>query len=676
MLSPTFTRRNPLAAAITLAMLGGGFAHATHAADATPTFDLGRVEIAGPAGAPPIGTADVIDAATIAAFDRQTVGEALTLTPGINLGKHGQRNEQIVYVRGFDTRQVQLFIDGIPVYVPYDGNVDLGRFTSFDLARIDVSKGFSAMAYGSNTLGGAINLVSRRPVRALEGEVGTGVDLAGGDVNRSQVHANLGSNQGLWYWQAGAAYVNQDWTVLPTGYKPPKGDDGGKRDNGRSRDRKVNLKLGLTPNATDEYALSFIDQHGEKGDPPYAGRVATPAYWRWPYWDKTSVYLNTSTVLGINTVKVRAYHDKFKNSLFTYDDATYTTQKKASSFKSYYDDYSNGAALQDDIAVLPGNKLSLAAQWKEDVHREHNAGEPTRWFKDRTTSLTVEDSQAITSTLTAVVGVGRDNRRSIQAEDYNSTTKAVSDFPRIDDSATNGQVGAFWSLGDAGRLHATVARKSRFPTIKDRYSYRLGQAVPNPALDPERATHYELGWDGRIGATDLGASVFHSDVTDLIQNVVFASNACPNYARKGFCQQAQNVGRARIDGIELSADWRNALIDLGGNVTALARRNRSDPTVKLTDVPRERAFGWARWHATPVLDVTATVDAQSYAYSSSDGAQVANGFAVAGLKAGWNLEGGVLIEAGVRNLFDRYYAYAEGYPEAGRTAFVQGRVRF
>ncbi|MGZ8220275.1 MAG: TonB-dependent receptor plug domain-containing protein, partial [Methylobacter sp.] len=45
----------------------------------------------------------------------------------------GARNERLIYIRGFNSRQVPLFMDGIPVYVPYDGNVDLNRFSTFDI---------------------------------------------------------------------------------------------------------------------------------------------------------------------------------------------------------------------------------------------------------------------------------------------------------------------------------------------------------------------------------------------------------------------------------------------------------------------------------------------------------------------------------------------------------------
>lgn len=62
------------------------------------------------------------------------------LLPGIHIANIGARNESVVWVRGFDLRQVPVFVDGIPVYVPFDGYVDMGRFTTFDLAEIQVAK--------------------------------------------------------------------------------------------------------------------------------------------------------------------------------------------------------------------------------------------------------------------------------------------------------------------------------------------------------------------------------------------------------------------------------------------------------------------------------------------------------------------------------------------------------
>ena len=86
----------------------------------------------------------------------------------------GARNEYNLLVRGFNARRVPVFMDGIPVYVPYDGEMDLGRFTTFDLSRIDISKGASSVLYGANTMGGAINLISKKPTKPFEGSIGYG----------------------------------------------------------------------------------------------------------------------------------------------------------------------------------------------------------------------------------------------------------------------------------------------------------------------------------------------------------------------------------------------------------------------------------------------------------------------------------------------------------------------
>ena len=651
------------------ALLGALFAAGPVMAADNQVFSLGEITVsAGPQGAGTLGST-AIDTEEIRQNDRNTVGEALDLLPGVNLSKQGQRNEQMVWVRGFNLRQVPVFVDGIPIYVPYDGYVDLGRFTTFDLSRIEVSKGFSSALYGANTLGGAINLVSRRPSKVFEGEVGGGLTFG---THGQQTYTNLGTNQGTWYLQVGASYANQDYTRLPDSFKPVKAEDGGHRDNSASHDSKISLKLGLTPNATDEYAINYITQHGVKNDPPYAGSAAnvSPAYWRWPYWDKESLYFLSSTRLGEHTLKLRAYHDTFKNSLFAFDDASYGSMKKPSSFESWYDDYTDGFSVQGDFRLSAANLLRTSYNFKTDVHRENNAGEPVRNFKDRTQSLALEDSHALTSRLSLATGLSLEQRESLEAQDYNSSTKKVSDFVRANNAATNGQVGLSYLLSNSDTVHASIARKSRFPTIKDRYSYKMGQALPNPDLKTEQATHYEIGYSRKLGANWLlESNLFHSNITNLIQSATLAAR-CGASA----CTQSQNVGEATAEGLELGLQGSAGAWDMGANYTYLKRVNRSDPGVFLTDTPRQKLFASAVWHAAPALDVTGSVESYAQRYSSTDGKQVAPGFAVANLKAGYRLKGGTLLEVGVRNMFDRLYSYVEGYPEPGQTYFFQFRM--
>lgn len=642
-----------------------------HGAAWGQVFTLGEIRVTASPLTPASPGSTVLESEDIRQQDRDTVGSALNMAAGISLNKVGARNEEMVYVRGFDLRQVPVYMDGIPVYVPYDGYVDLGRFTTYDLSRIEVAKGFASLTYGPNTLGGAINLVSRRPTKQFEGDIGAGLSFTDDGKNYGyRSYVNLGSNQGNWYFQGGYSQLSEDYFPMADGYGRTVAEDGGERNNSYRRDSKLNLKLGFTPNASDEYAIGLVSQKGVKGTPPYAGSVAgvTPRYWRWPYWDKDSIYALSSTRLGDHVLKLRLYHDTYRNSLFAYDDATYTKQVKNSSFRSSYDDYTNGLSAEMDFALASSNRLKVAYHFKQDVHREiAKAGEPERNFKDRTQSLAFEDSHAFSPRLSLVTGISFERRESQEAEDYNSTTKVMSDFKRKDNSAINGQAGLFYGVGDSGKLRLTLARKSRFPTIKDRYSYRLGTAIPNEGLKMERADHLEAGYGDRLGSNwQYDLALFRSNITDMIQAVTIAPSACTTAP----CTQMQNVGKVRSQGLEVSLRGQVGNWDLNTAYTYLDRDNRSDSTVFLTDTPRHKLFSSAAWNSGPWSSV-ASAELASSRYSSSDGKQVARGFGIANLKGGYRFSNGLLLEAGVRNLFDRLYAYAEGFPEAGRTYFLQ-----
>ncbi|WP_198520197.1 TonB-dependent siderophore receptor [Flavobacterium sp. 5] len=302
-------------------------------------FNLGEVLITTKNTA---DTLNRINKKTMESQNKMDVSRALNLLPGITLTVSGPRNESMVSVRGFDLRQVPVYMDGIPVYVPYDGYVDLARFTTFDLSAIDVSKGFSSIIYGPNSLGGAINLVSRKPTKKFEFDGSLGLI----DTDGQKSNLNIGSNLGKFYVQGGFSYLNRKSYQMSEDFVPMKNEDGGKRDNSYRTDQKISVKVGWTPSKNSEYALGYINQQGEKGNPVYAGSdtqnslLAKPRYWQWPTWDKESVYFISNTHLNEkNSFKTRLYYDKFKNLLISYDDANYTTITKPYAFQSFYDDY-------------------------------------------------------------------------------------------------------------------------------------------------------------------------------------------------------------------------------------------------------------------------------------------------------------------------------------------------
>lgn len=588
------------------------------------------------------------------------MSEAVRLLPGVSLSRVGARNEEMIYLRGFDSRQVPVYVDGVPLYVPYDGYVDFSRFTTFDLAEIRVAKADASLLYGPNTLGGAINLVTRKPARPFEGDARLG--LGAGQMRKAAV--NLGGNQGAWYYQLGASYLDADGFPLPKGFKDYKRqptDTGSRRENAYRTDQRLSFKLGLTPNATDEYALGYVRQEGEKGNPVYAGTSAqrnAVRYWRWPYWDKDSVYFLSTTRIGAdNVLKTRLYHDSYKNGLDIYGDASYGGHDPTSA----YQDTSKGATFEWANYSLRRHELRLAAHYKVDEHDD--AGQ---FYRDVTTSLVAEDSIALGERWRLNLGVSHEKRDARQ----------VYYWPKGSANATNGLARLSYALTPQGdEVYAIISHKTRFPTIKDRYSARMGRALPNPDLKPESANHFELGVSARPWAGGTGqAAVFYSRVRDQIQTVVVSSGACGGST----CDQAQNVGRTRSLGLELSlAQQLAAQWSANASYTYLSRATLSDRRVMLLDTPRHRLFAAVNWQASALWELRATLEAEQGRRVSLDSAyRQLGGFGTTGFKAIYRPAKGVAVDFGVNNLADKWYELADGHPMPGRFWYVNGSYRF
>lgn len=639
-------------------------------------FQLGVIEINGESGRHQPSDED------IARHNRNDVASALNLLPGVSVQNLGARNERLIFIRGFNSRQVPLFMDGIPVYVPYDGNVDLNRFTTFDIAQIDVSKGNASVLYGPNTLGGSINLVSRRPTKELEAnlKLGTGMDSAF-DTNYYQTALNLGSNQGWGYIQGGFSYLDRQFWRLSDDFSPTAIEDGGIRENSGNTDYKGSIKLGLTPNDSDEYAVGYNIQKGRKDTSPYAGddKTASVRYWRWPYWDKESVFFLSRTQFAeAHTVKLRAYHDTFKNSLRSFDDARYGSMSKPYAFDSRYDDYSFGAGFEYGTTWIDDHEIKLGFNYKQDVHREiGDSDQPWQRFADEYYSYAIEDSYTPTDALRFVLGASYDQQKRLQAQDLVKNQIAPFQLGGTKD-AYNIQGSAFYELFEDFTLHASLAHKTRFPTIKDRYSYRFGSALPNPGLQAEKTLNYELGLDGKaFDALDYGAAVFFNQIDNTIETVTLPKNSCSRPP----CFQLQNIGEQENLGIELYATaeinerWR-----LHFNYTWLDRNNITFPDIKPLDTIKHKVFAYIEYQPFRYLRLLASAEYNAKRFSNTPGTQTAYEtvpeFVIANLKASFPLQQNFSAEFGVNNVADQDYAYATGFPEPGRNYFANLNLRY
>lgn len=688
---------------------------APNAANPTGTFELGELsavlsEIAIAGGRSWDGryrsalSESVVTAKDVYTFNKNTLDDALTVVPGVSAANTGgSRNERLVFVRGFDRFQVPLSIDGIRVYLPADNRLDFGRFLTPDLAEIQVQKGFVSVLNGPGGMGGAINLVTRKPTREAEAEFRTGVDVGNrGALSAFNGFGVVGTRQENYYLQASGTVRDSDGWFLSQGFRPipigggPAIEDGGRRDFSAVSDYRVNLKAGITPNATDEYSLSYTKQAGVKGAPystfePVRGITPTPlprgtAYqrdWRWPYWDLDSLYFLSRTAIGNDSYLLsRAYYNTFNNLLSAFDDSTFSSQRQPRSFNSFYDDYAYGGSLEFGTDLIPFNTFKAAAHYRRDSHAERQISapglsasvlEPNQENVEDTYSLAVENNFHATDRLDLVVGVSYDRNALRKAQDFNATTRALFAYPLGGSDAFNGQAAAIYRTSETGRVHASVSSRTRFPNLFERFSTRFGDAQPNPDLKAERATNYEVGWSELLFDTlRVTPALFYSDIENAIQSVSIGNNRIQN----------QNVGTGRYYGYEVATELTlSPAFFVGANYTYLLRELNDPlrPALKPIGTPRHQAFVYATWQATPALSVTPSVEMASGRFST-DRLENAffrtGGYVLLNLQAQYAFDAHMTAALGVRNLLDTNYSLAYGFPEFGRTVFANVRLTF
>lgn len=300
-----------------------------------------------------LGQLDLIGGSTITneamwVYNKQSLDQAVNILPGVSTSNSGNsRNERDIFVRGFDRFRVPLYQDGVRIYLPYDNRLDFNRFLTDDLAEIQVQKGYVSVLNGPGGMGGAINLVSRKPTKAVELEGRSGAvfngDLDG--LNQWSSYAFAGTRQNMWYAQLSGNIVDRDAFNLSKDFTPADSsvpgfqadfpyEDGGDRDHSDFHDWRINTKVGFTPNRTDEYVVNYTNQQGEKGAPLHTERQAVQGYflgnnrrfWDWPEWNTSSLSWLSKTQLGsASYIKTNAYYNTFDNTTRFFADPTAPT---------------------------------------------------------------------------------------------------------------------------------------------------------------------------------------------------------------------------------------------------------------------------------------------------------------------------------------------------------------
>ena len=677
-----------------------------HAQDSTPVgdegiFDLGQIIVTAPTAANAPITSQGASSEAIYLFNRNTLDEAASLIPGVVAANSGgSRNERLIFVRGFDRFQVPLSIDGIRVYLPADNRLDYGRFLTPDIAEIQVAKGYVSVLDGPGALGGAINLVTRKPAKAFEAEVRGTLNLGRDvDYNGYTVFGTVGTRQDNWYAQASFARNFQDHWDMPGGFKPTANEDGGKRDFSRTEDWRVNAKIGFTPNATDEYAINYTRQEGSKNAPLHLTDTSNVSLrnWAWPYWNIENIYfLSTTALSDTATLKTRAYYNSLDNLLRSFDNRSQTTQILGRAFDSPYDDNAYGGSAELAVNLTPADSFSLAFHYRRDEHKEAqtsrpglstSAPEPVQTSAERTWSIASENRLSLTPALSLTVGASYDWRDLDAAEEFGvplgqAGANRLYNYPLRNADAWNAQGRLDWWDEDGTSAHLIISSRARFPTLFERFSSQFGTAQANPDLKPERATNIELSGAKQLGPVRASASIFYSRLSDALVSVRTPANL----------NRRENYGSADYYGGEISLDARiAATLDVGVNYSFIHRSFDvgTPPTgglirpFRLTDVPDHKGIAYVNWHPIEGLAILPSVEFASKRTTVTPAS--ANGltpvyydtgsYVTAAFRIDYDILPQVTLGVGARNLFDKYYVLTDGFPEPGRTFFASIRAR-
>lgn len=620
-------------------------------------FELGEVSIS---ENQPSENLSTVRRSEIIQNNYQNVAEAMKLIPGITVNNLGARNENTVYLRGYDTRQIAFLIDGIPVYIPYDGNIDLGRFLSWNYEKIVVSKGFSSMLYGPNTMGGTINLITSVPRNKLEVSTGASVEFGNTGYNGNEQQFRIGSRLDKFFYQASFIRNDLEGWDLSGNFEETDIQEEGRRLNSHENDIGFTLRFGYVPDNKQRYVLSYSHQDGAKGIPVYFGNFRK-RFWRMPEWDKRSLYFNSQTAIRNDTeLKTRLFYDVFQNTLKAYDDESFSSQERNYAFNSFYDDYSLGGSMRLTNKSINRNEIALALLYKYDSHYEStgNDQDPVTEIADNNLTLALEDEYRLNDLLSFTGGISyslRDNY--IAREFYEDNSGDKQEFPSGMDHAVNYRLGLFFSLKNNQDLWLTTSRNSRFATMKERYSYRLGRIIPNPDLTSEKANHVNFGYRLNSEKLSIGAELFYSLGIDRITYV----NITPDTI------QFQNIEETRSMGLDLEMSYRILQsLNINLNYSFIHLENLQEPDFKFIYIPNHNLRISGEYKFAGRFTLIAAYKYISQTYSYSDGTYPVNGYGLTSLNFNAALLDNFLVRFSVDNLLDVNYYYSEGYPARGR----------
>lgn len=463
-------------------------------------------------------------------YENKSVSKIINDSTSIN-NVYGSRGETEFKLRGFNQRQVPVLMDGIPIYIPYDGVIGLNHIPGYDIEKIEIIKSSPSIIYGPNTLGGAINIITRKPTEPYQ------LNLRFNDnfVNTLNNDLYAGGKYKNFYFSFNQSFTKSHGFNMPCTFHSILNENGGIRNNSAFHNLSLGFNFGYSSNEDQDYRISYQFLDNPWDVPPEIG-INNPRYWKFFKWRKSLVSVMAKQLLWDKRIKFNGnfYYDKYFNILDSYDNNLYLTELKKYAFHSIYDDYSLGFNFIPEFNPCKYVTIKPVILYKQDIHQESgNTGYPLSRFKASTSTF----GSAIEFNPLEPIKL----ECSISADKYASLQNSIGSL-RDTEWALNTQGGISYFINPENKLYFTLGRKTRFPTLKELYSGFIGRNVPNPNLGPETAFSYEIGYNSKIkDRVEVDLSLFRSQLNNLIVNVPITKQLF----------QLQNIAKAVNQGVDV-----------------------------------------------------------------------------------------------------------------------------
>ncbi len=441
--------------------------------------------------------------------DRQTVflSDALRDVPGVavsRLGAPGSLTQ--VRMRGAEGNHTLVLLDGADISDPYAGEFDFAGFVAGDVERIEILRGSQSALYGSDAVGGVINIIPRRGRGALAFEA----FAQGGSFNTWQTGANAG-------------YGDDTADVfLSASHQATSGTNisrfGSERDG--ERDSSLFFNAGLRPAENIELRalLRYVDTYAET-DPQDFSFPPTPTSGFIIDGDEKTT---TTQLYGAVSAEVSALGDRWQTRL-TYAFADVARDNFGSLFSASEGDRSK-LSLVSGFTFDTGeaqHKLTGAVDWRWE---SFSNAVPAFFI------LATGDTDTTGFVGAYDVSLGAFDGGVAFRHDSNDRFKDADTY----------RVQASYRLTEATRLRATAGTGIKNPTYTELFGFDPTSFVGNPNLKPEKSKGWDAGIDQtfadgdlRVTATYFSARLKAEIFTDFSVFPFTAGNRTTTSTRQG-----------------------------------------------------------------------------------------------------------------------------------------------